>query len=81
LLASLAYAGFIILSKKTVAEYSSLAVVLYAYSATAVFGSLFLNQQQTIQTLIGGILILSAGYIGSLKINGKHTRKITKKQG
>lgn len=37
LLASLAYEGFIILSKKTVAKYSSLAVALYAYSATAVF--------------------------------------------
>jgi len=128
LLSSLAYAGFIILSKKTVAEYSSLAVALYTYSATAVFlspsligvklsldsaswillfalgafntgfaitlylkglglikaqkavvftylelvsaavfGSLFLNQQPTIQTLIGGILILSAGYIAASK--------------
>jgi len=124
LFAGLAYAGFIILSKKTVAKYSSLAVALYAYSATAlflspsligvnlsldtaswmllfvlgafntgfavtlylkglniikaqkavvftylepvsavIFGSLFLAQQPTIHMLIGGLLILSAGYI------------------
>jgi len=128
LLAGLAYAGFIILSKKTVAKYSSLAVALYAYSATtiflspsligvnlsldlaswmllfvlgafntgfavtlymkglnlikaqkavvftylepvsaAAFGSLFLAQQPTIQTLIGGLLILSAGYVVASK--------------
>lgn len=128
LLAGLAYAGFIILSKKTVAKYSSQAVALYAYSATAiflsssllgvnlsldpaswmllfvlgafntgfavtlylkglnmvkaqkavvftylepvsaaVFGSLFLAQQPTIHTLIGGLLILSAGYMVASK--------------
>ena len=124
LLASLAYASFIILSKKTVAKYSSLVVAFYSYSATAlflspsligvnlsldtaswillfvlgifntgfavtlylkglnmikaqkavvftylepasaaIFGSIFLAQQPTIHMLVGGILILSAGYI------------------
>ncbi|RJS83777.1 hypothetical protein CW706_05635 [Candidatus Bathyarchaeota archaeon] len=128
LLAGLAYAGFIILSKRTVAKYSSLAVAFYSYSATilflfpslinvnssldltswiflfilgafntgfavtlymkglsmikaqkavvftylepvsaAVFGFIFLAQQPTIQTFIGGFLILSAGYIVASK--------------
>jgi drug/metabolite transporter (DMT)-like permease len=124
LLAGLAYAGFIILSKKTLAGLSSLAVASYSYLVStlflspslltvnpslnlfswvllfilgvfntafavtlylkglrlikaqkavvftylepvsaALFGSLFLGQQPTLQTLIGGALILSAGYL------------------
>ena len=124
LLAGLAYAGFIVLSKKTLAGTSSLAVASYSYlSSTLIlspslltvnpslnifswmllfilgvfntafavtlylkglrlikaqkavvftylepvsavlFGSLFLGQQPTLQTLIGGSLILSAGYL------------------
>ncbi|MCX8183175.1 MAG: hypothetical protein N3F08_01955 [Crenarchaeota archaeon] len=31
--------------------------------STALFGSLFLGQQLTLQTLIGGLMILSAGYL------------------
>jgi drug/metabolite transporter (DMT)-like permease len=122
LLAGLAYAGFIILSKKTLANSSSLAVASYSYLASVlilspsllsvnpslnlfswmlllvlgvfntafavtlylkglrlikaqkavvftylepvsatVFGLLFLGQQPTLQSLIGGVLILSAG--------------------
>jgi len=128
LLAGLAYASFIILSKKTVTKYSSQAVAFLSYSATAlflspflldanlaldppswillsvlgafntgfavtlylnglklikaqraviltylepvsaaVFGSVFLAQQPTIHTFIGGFLILSAGYLVSSK--------------
>lgn len=124
LLAGLAYAGFIILSKKTLAGCSSLAVASYSYLASmvflspslltvkmllspfswlllfilgafntafavtlylkglklikarkavvftylepvsaAIFGSVFLAQQPTLQTVIGGALILSAGYL------------------
>jgi len=124
LLSSLTYAIFVILSKKTVAKYSSLAVAFYTYLATAIFlspsliganlsldmtswilllvlgtfntgfavtlylkslalikaqkvmiltylepastalfGSIFLAQKPTIHMLVGGILILSAGYI------------------
>jgi len=33
----------------------------------AFFGSIFLTQQPTIHTLIGGILILSAGYVVASK--------------
>lgn len=128
LLAGLAYAGFIILSKKAVANFSSQAVALYAYSAAmiflspslidadlsidlaswtlllmlgvfntgfavtlylnglrlikaqkavvftylepvsaVVFGFLFLAQQPTLLMLIGGFLILFAGYIVASK--------------
>jgi len=128
LLAGLAYAGFIIISKKAVANFSSQAVALYAYSATmiflspfligvnlsmdstswmlllvlgifntgfavtlyliglrlikaqkavvftylepvsaVVFGFLFLAQQPTLLMLIGGFLILFAGYIVASK--------------
>ncbi|RLE51248.1 MAG: hypothetical protein DRJ33_06280 [Candidatus Methanomethylicota archaeon] len=128
LFAGLAYAAFIILSKRAVAKYSSLAVAFYAYLATviflspsligvnlsldttswlllfilgafntgfavtlylkglnmikaqkavvftylepvsaAIFGFLFLAQQPTIHMLVGGILILSAGYIVASK--------------
>ncbi len=124
LLAGLAYAGFIILSKKTMSDFSSRIVALYSYSATMVFlapsligvdlsmdvaswmlllilgsfntgfavtlylyglslikaqkavvftylepasalafGFLFLAQQPTPLMLLGGSLILSAGYI------------------
>jgi len=128
LLAGLAYAGFIILSKKTMTKYSSQAVAFLSYLATAVFlspflldanlsldphswmllfvlgafntgfavtlylkglklikaqkavvltylepvsaaifGSIFLSQQPTIYTLVGGFLILSAGYLVASK--------------
>ncbi|MEM2100473.1 MAG: EamA family transporter [Thermoproteota archaeon] len=124
LLAGLAYAGFIILSKKTLANCSSLTVASYSYLAStlilsptllnmnpslnlsswvlllilgvfntafavtlylkglklikaqkavvftylepvsaAVAGFLLLGQQLTLQTLIGGLMILSAGYL------------------
>lgn len=124
LLAGLAYAGFIILSKKTLANCSSLTVASYSYLASTLilspsllnmnpslnlfswvlllilgvfntafavtlylkglrlikaqkavvftylepvsatfFGFLFLGQQPTLQTLIGGLMILSAGYL------------------
>jgi len=124
LVAGLAYAGFIILSKRTVGRFSSQAVAAYAYSAaviflspsligangsmnlaswvllgvlgvfntgfavtlyltglrlvkaqkavvftylepvsSVVFGYLFLAQQPTLGMLIGGFLILLAGYI------------------
>ncbi|MBO3833300.1 MAG: EamA family transporter [Candidatus Brockarchaeota archaeon] len=124
LLAGLAYAGFIILSKKTLANCSSLAVASYSYLASAlflspslscfntslnlfswvllfilgvfntafavtlylkglrlinaqkavvftymepvsaaIFGFLALGQQLTLQTLIGGLMIVSAGYL------------------
>lgn len=128
LLAGLAYAGFIILSKRAVTNLSSRTVAFYAYSATiiflcpsligvdlsmdlaswilllllgvfntgfavtlyltglrlikaqkaviftylepvsaVVFGSLFLAQQPTLLMLIGGFLILFAGYIVASK--------------
>jgi len=124
LLAGLAYAGFIIVSKRTVAKLSSQAVAFYAYTAsiifllpslagfdpsmdpiswilllllgtvntgfavtlylkglgwvkaqkavvftylepasTVLFGSIFLSQQPTPPMLLGGFLILLAGYI------------------
>ncbi len=124
LLAGLAYAGFIILSKKTLANCSSLAVASCSYLAStvflspsllavnpslnlfswvlllilgvfntafavtlylkglklikaqkavvftylepvsaAIFGFLMLGQQLTLQTLIGGLMIVSAGYL------------------
>ncbi|MCX8183176.1 MAG: DMT family transporter [Crenarchaeota archaeon] len=61
LLAGLAYAGFIILSKKTLANYSSLAVASYSYLASTVFLSPSLLGMYPSLNLFSWVLLFTLG--------------------
>lgn len=75
LLAGLAYAGFIILSKRIVAGFSSLAVAFYAYLATTIFlspsligGNLSLDWVSWALLLVLGVF--NTGFAVTLYLNG-----------
>jgi len=75
LLAGLAYAGFIILSKKTVANFSSRIVAFYAYSATIIFLSPSLIGVNLSMSIASWILLLvlgvfNTGFAVTLYLNG-----------
>lgn len=65
LLAGLAYAGFIILSKKTVAHLSSLTVALYAYMSATFFLSPFLIDVNLSLNPTSWILLLVLGFFNT----------------
>lgn len=75
LLAGLAYAGFIILSKKTVSNYSSTAVALHSYLASIIFLSPALTSMILPINLTPWILLLvlgvfNTGFAVTLYLNG-----------
>lgn len=75
LAAGLAYAGFIILSKRTVGKFSSRAVAAYAYSATVIFLSPSLIGANMSMDLASWVLlavlgVCNTGFAVTLYLNG-----------
>ncbi|MEM2941351.1 MAG: DMT family transporter [Thermoproteota archaeon] len=80
LLAGLAYAGFIILSKKTVSSYSGTSVALYSYLASTVFLSPSLVSTNISLDFVSWLLLLflgvfNTGFAVTLYLNGLRSIK------
>lgn len=83
LLAGLAYAGFIILSKKTVSNYSGSAVAFYSYLASIVFLSPSFASMNLPESLTSWMLLLilgvfNTGFAVTLYLNGLRLIKAQK---